>query len=254
MPMKYKLIKDSPVKPKLSIIIPAYKEERTIGDTLESLASYIRTNKYPTTEVIVSVGKSPDRTLDKAIEKADLFDAFAVLNNVTPPDKGHNVQTAMLKARGERCIYMDADLATPLYHMDETLELLKKHDVVNAQRNITEIHTGHRKFISLFGNLLVRMILLPGFKDTQCGFKGFRKTAARELFAKQRIISWGFDMEILALAKKMRFDVAHLPVPDWEDKEGGSLNEGPVKTFKAAYKTLLDLLKVRYYLFSGQYK
>lgn len=250
----YRALKVSLQKPVLSIVIPAYKEEHTIGHTLEILAAYLRANNYPLTEVIVSVGKSPDKTLERAVEKADLFDSFAVLHNIKLTDKGHNVRTAMLKAKGEFCIYMDADLATPLHHMDEVLELLIDHDVVNGQRRINEIHTGHRKFISLCGNLLVRAVLLPGFKDTQCGFKGFRASAARVLFTRQRIISWGFDMEILALAKKMNYSVAHLPVADWRDIEGGSLNESPLKAFKAASLTLLDLIKVRYYLASGQYK
>jgi dolichyl-phosphate beta-glucosyltransferase len=251
--MEYRLLRDSKIKPAVTIVIPAYKEAKTIGKTLESLSTYLRKKRYPSTEVIVSVGKSEDQTLNKAMEKASLFDSFAVLHNVVHPDKGHNVQTAMLKARGDNCIYMDADLATPLHHIDKTIELLQKNDVVNAQRNISKIHKGHRKVVSVVGNFLVRLILLPGFKDTQCGFKGFRRSAAKQLFSRQKIISWGFDMEILALAKKMNYEVAHIQVPDWQDKDGGTLNEGPKKTFKAAFNTLLDLFRVRYYLSSGKY-
>ncbi len=238
----------------LSLIIPAYQEEATIGATLEQLAEHINRSNYPATEVIVAIGRSSDRTFEVAMEKRELFDNFVVINDIMPHTKGNNVQTAMLAARGLYCIYMDADLATPLHHIDEMLRLLEKHEIVNGQRGIKHIHKGHRKFISTFGNLLVRAILLPGFKDTQCGFKGFRNSAAKQLFARQRIESWGFDMEILAMAKSMRYRIAQLPIPDWRDMEGGTLNSGPYKAFKAAFHTFMDLLKIRLNLLTGAYK
>ncbi len=238
----------------LSLIIPAYQEEKTIGSTLEKLAHHIKNSHYPTTEVIVAIGKSTDRTYEIVREKSRLFDHFLIINDIMPHTKGNNVQTAMLAARGTYSIYMDADLATPLHHIDETLKLLERNEVVNAQRGITNIHKGHRKFISIFGNMLVRAILLPGFKDTQCGFKGFRSNVAKQLFSKQKIESWGFDMEILALAKAMRYRIAHLPIHDWRDMEGGTLNAGPTKAFKAAFHTFLDLLRIRLNLFIGAYK
>jgi dolichyl-phosphate beta-glucosyltransferase len=177
-----------------------------------------------------------------------------LIDDIMPHTKGNNVQTAMLVARGTYAIYMDADLATPLHHLDAMIELLETNDIVNGQRGISKIHTGHRQFISRFGNLLVRAILLPGFKDTQCGFKGFRMEAAKQLFARQRIASWGFDMEILALAKNMNYRIAHLPIPDWHDVAGGTLNAGPAKAFKAAFHTFLDLLRIRFNLMRGVYQ
>lgn len=238
----------------LSIIIPAYQEEDTIGGTLEALARHIKENDYPPTEVIVAIGKSTDDTFNVVLQKSNLFDDLVVINDILPHTKGTNVQTAVLAARGRLCIYMDADLATPLHHIDETLRLLQHHDIVNGQRGIGHIHKGHRKFISLAGNMLVRAILLPGFKDTQCGFKGFRSEEAKQLFARQKIDSWGFDMEILAIARRMNYRIAHLSIPDWQDMEGGSLNAGPTKAFKAAFKTLIDLFKIRVNLMRGVYK
>lgn len=251
--MKHLIIHNSDPSPELSIVIPAYKEESTIGPTLEKLSAHLKSRNYPTVEVLVSVGKSPDKTFEKAMEKSFLFENFSIINEVTPHQKGDVVHAGMMKARGEMCVYMDADLATPLHHLDKTLELLKEHDVVNGQRNISTIHKGHRKFISLFGNFLVRKILLPGYKDTQCGFKGFRRSAAKELFGKQKVSAWGFDMEILALARNMNYHIAQLPIPDWKDIEGGSLNAGPTKAFKAAIYTFYDLLRIRFYLATGHY-
>lgn len=251
--MQYLLVSSTEEVPELSIVIPAYKEEATIGNTLESLARHFQENNYPAVEVVVSVGKSPDKTYEKALEKSHLFENFAIINNIMPHEKGYVVHTGMIKSRGEMCVYMDADLATPLHHLKEAVNLLRKNDVVYGQRNITNIHKGHRKFISLMGNFLVQTLLLPGFKDTQCGFKGFRRNAIDDLFNRQKINSWGFDMEILALAKSRNYSTAHLPIPDWQDMEGGTLNEGPKKTLKAAMNTFYDLLRIRYYLFRGVY-
>lgn len=235
-----------PTDPVLSIIIPAYNEEGTIGNTLEKIAAYVRRPGFPTVEVIVSVGAGTDDTFNEAASKQHLFSNFIVLENGSPADKGRNVKLGMLQARGDFCMYMDADLSTPLHHLEKMLEHLQKYDVVIAQRNVETIHTGHRKFISTFGNMLVQAILLPGIKDTQCGFKGFRRTAARHLFAQQRIISWGFDMEILALARKMGYTRKSFHVADWHEvNKGGELDSGIIKAFKAALMTFVDLFRIR---------
>lgn len=252
--MYHMQVTDTPRRPRLTIIIPAYKEEATIGSSLESLAAFLRGSALPQTEVIVAVGRSSDNTAEVAASKADLFDSLAIIDDITPPSKGHNVQQAVRLARGDYCIYMDADLATPLYHLERMMELLETHDIVNAQRDIQTIHQGHRKFISIFGNLLVRFMLLPGFRDTQCGFKGFRYQAAQQIFARQRISSWGFDVELLAVARRRGLRVGHMPVPDWQHKDGGLLNEGPARAFRAAALTFVDLLRVRYYLAAGRYE
>lgn len=238
----------------LSLIIPAYQEEATIGGTLETLAAHISQKDYPSTEVIVAIGRSSDDTFKIVLEKSSLFDNLVIINDIMPHTKGTNVQTAVLAARGRLCIYMDADLATPLHHIDETLRLLQHHDIVNGQRGSRYADKGHRRFISSFGNILVQAILLPGFKDTQCGFKGFRSSIAKQIFEKQRVDSWGFDMEVLAIARRMNYRIAHLAIPDWQDMEGGTLNAGPVKAFRAAFKTFLDLLRIRFNLLRGVYK
>ncbi len=251
--MKYILIKRSRNEPGLSIVIPAYKEEKTIGTTLKELSHYIKHNDLPEVEVIVAIGKSGDQTLSKVREQKHLFSNLIAIDDIMPHEKGSVVHVGMMHAKGELCIYMDADLATPLHHMKDTVKLLQHNDIVNGQRNIQDIHSGHRKFISLFGNLLVRKILLPGFKDTQCGFKGFRTSSARKLFNSQKIDSWGFDMEILALGRKMKYRVAHLPIHDWKDVAGGTLNSSPAKALKAAVFTFYDLLRIRYFLLVGAY-
>lgn len=242
-------------KPKVSIVIPAYKESKTIEDTILRVRRYVQ--KWSAThgeaEVIIAVGKSPDDTLEKASRLTQNLHGFRTIDAGLPHDKGHVVKVGMLAATGDYRLYMDADLATPLHHLNKAVKLLGKYDVVNGQRMIYSIHTGVRKFISISCNRLVRLILLPGFPDTQCGFKGFRKSVAERVFRQQTINSWGFDMEILALARKEHATISHLPITDWQDKEGGTLNENPYKAVKAAAMTFFDLLKIRMQLLFGYY-
>lgn len=242
-------------KPKVSIVIPAYKESRTIEDTILRVRKYIKrwSAKHGEAEVIIAVGTSPDDTLEKARRLTANLEGFRTIDAGLPHDKGHVVKVGMLKATGEYRLYMDADLATPLHHLNKAVRLLSKYDVVNGQRMIYTIHTGVRKFISITGNRLVRYILLPGFPDTQCGFKGFREHLAEKVFRQQTIVSWGFDMEILALARKEHARISHLLIADWQEKEGGTLNENPYKAMKAAAMTFFDLLKIRMHLLFGYY-
>lgn len=243
-------------KPKISIVIPAYKESRTIEDTILRVRKYIKrwSASHGDAEVIISVGKSPDDTLEKASRMTANLKGFRTIDAGLPHDKGHVVKVGMLTAKGEYRLYMDADLATPLHHLGKAIKLLAKYDVVNGQRMIYTIHTGVRRFISITCNRLVRYILLPGFPDTQCGFKGFRAAVAEKVFRQQTIDSWGFDMEILALARKADAKISHLLIADWQEKEGGTLNENPVKAMQAAAMTFFDLLKIRMHFLLGYYK
>ena len=244
-------------RPKLSIVIPAYKEADMIRETVDKLRAFLlsRGQRYGKTEVIIAVGSSPDDTLSVARDATKHDDSFRVVDAGNPSDKGHNVRFGMALAEGEKQVYMDADLATPLHHLDATVDYLDKFDVVNGERDLNAIHAeqGHRQFISQLGNKLVQSVLLPGFKDTQCGFKGFRSNIADNLFPKQIINRWGFDMEILALARHQNASIKQLPIGDWHDVDGGEINESKLKAFKAAFYTLADLVKIRYGFMTGRY-
>lgn len=244
-------------KPNLSIVIPAFKEEETISETIDELRTFLKSRHqaYGDSEVIIAVGNSPDDTLKVALEATKNDDNFKIIDAGSPSDKGHNVRVGMSHAQGDKRVYMDADLATPLHNLDAAVMHLDQYDVVNGQRDLSSIHNeqGHRKFISKLGNMLVQRVLLPGFKDTQCGFKGFRESMAEKLFPQQKINRWGFDIEILALAQYNNARIKQLPVKDWKDVAGGVINESRVKAFKAAFMTLGDLVKIRYGFYRGQY-
>jgi hypothetical protein len=120
-------------------------------------------------------------------------------------------------------------------------------------RNLNESHKGIRKFISTFGNWLVQTLIVPGIKDTQCGFKVFEADAAREIFGRQRIVGWGFDMEVLAIARKLGYSIELIEVPDWRDVVEGSKISGN-GAMKVALQTFSDLLKIKWGLITGKYK
>lgn len=227
----------------LSIIIPAYQEALRIPRSLVALAAFLRSRDFGAVEVIVVVSPSPDGTPGLVRESSGLFDSLKVIESGEGSLKGQNVQIGMLAASGSRRVFMDADLATPLHHLDEVFRLMDAGaGVVVGVRDLHSSHTGVRRLISQVGNFLVRVLLLPGISDSQCGFKAFSSDAASRIFVRQKTRGWGFDMEILAWARRFGYLVAVVPIPDWADIEGGTLHQHPLA---AALRTLKDLARIR---------
>lgn len=244
-------------RPDLSIIIPTYKEEERIGQTLEELASFIKNNKYSIEVLVVDAG-SPDRTKEVADGKAKLFESFRFVDAGPKPPrraiKGKQVRAGVFEARGRYVMFMDADLATPLKYLQRVFAAME-HDrpVTICVRNLQESHKGLRKLISGTGNFLVQMLLLPGIKDTQCGFKAFKSEAAHEIFGRQTILGWGFDMEVLAVARKLGYDIELIDVPDWKDVTKGSKISGS-PAVQAAVQAFGDLLNIKWGMITGRYR
>ncbi len=241
----------------LSIIIPTYKEAGRIGKTLEELASYIKAHKYKTEVLVVDAG-SPDKTREVAETKAKLFANFRFVDAGPKPPrraiKGKQVRAGVFEASGRYIMFMDADLATPLKYLQQVYAAIDADQpVAICVRNLQESHKGLRKLISGFGNFLVQMLLLPGIKDTQCGFKAFRSDAAQEIFGRQTILGWGFDMEVLAVARKLGYDIELIDVPDWKDVTKGSKISGS-PAVQAALQTFGDLLNIKWGMITGRYR
>lgn len=240
----------------LSIIIPTYNEASRIGATLGQLADYLSKNKLKA-EVIVADAQSPDGTAEVVEKYKKQFQDLSVLNIGPKPKgkfiKGLQVKKAMLKAQGDYVLFMDADLATPLKYIKEALDQLSNGKEVSiCVRDLNTSHKGLRKLVSSLGNGLVQLLLLPGIKDTQCGFKAFTANSSKEIFSLQTIDSWGFDMEVLAIARKKGLNVGIINVPDWRDVEEGS-KIGGGSPLKASAQTFIDLLKIRWRLLRGRY-
>jgi len=238
--------------PRLSIIIPAYQEASRIEHTLDELAAYLKQHGHHDTDVLVVVATSPDGTARLAEAKAGLFEQFRVVPAGPKVGKGRDVRTGMMEATGEYKLFMDADLATPLHHIEEVRSYMDKGaDVIIAVRNLGSSHTGFRRLVSAGGNLLNRIFLRSNVKDSQCGFKAFSKEAAEELFRRQTILGWGFDMEILSIATQLQYEIVTIAAPDWADQPDGTIERGFIG---AAFATLAELFLIWWRRTSGRYR
>lgn len=243
--------------PRLSIIIPTYNEATRIGGSLDELSMYLKKHKIDA-EVMVVDASSPDGTSKEVKKHTKDFKQLELIDVGPKPKgkfiKGLQVKKGMLKAQGQIVLFMDADLATPLKYIDQALEQIDSgSQVAICVRNLQKSHKGLRKLISGFGNFLVQILLLPGISDTQCGFKAFTKDSAQVVFSLQTIESWGFDMEILAIARKKGYNIGLINVPDWRDiKEGSKI--GGTSPIKASLQTFGDLLRIRWQIIRGRYK
>ncbi len=230
----------------VSFVIPAYNEEAVITLTLEKLKDYIAQHhaELGRSEVVV-VAAGTDKTPQITSTFAEKFDAMQILTPTGRIGKGRDVRVGMQAARGKIQIFMDADLSTPLHHILPMVTALRNgKDVVVGTRHLSKIHKGLvRSVLSVASNLVIRIILLPRYRDTQCGFKGFTKRASQLLFKKQEIKSWGFDLEVLQYAKEARLKVKQLSINDWHEARGEDLRGEPVGS--AAMATLRDLAKLR---------
>jgi len=244
----------------LSIIIPAYMEGARLGDSLERLAAWLGEHDYGLVEIIIIEQTTPegqrDETATEAAAKAGLFRELRLINIGPRRGKGHAVRVGMFEARGRYRLFMDADLATPLQHLDDVKALMDRGGSVGiAVRNLFVIHKGlMRKLMSTAANLMAQVLVVPGVKDTQCGFKVFEARAAEEIFGRMTMLQWSFDMEIIAIARKLHYKIEYFKTDDWHDpKEEGAGLVGD-SMLKVALKGFWDPFKIRLNIWSGRYR
>jgi len=232
--------------PYLSIVVPAYNEARRLPPTMAVLAEFFRdfTRGY---EVLIVVERSTDGTLEIATELAAQQAHFQVIDNGPQRGKGHAVRSGMLHARGEFVIYMDADLSVPLAEVPAFLRKLEedpKVDVLVGNRQhsrsrITRRQSALRERMGKVFNRILRSLALVDLRDTQCGFKAFRRGACREIFTRQKIDGFAFDVEVLLLAKRLGCVTDDLPV-EWVNSP-----ESHVNILSDSLRMLRDAWRVR---------
>lgn len=240
----------------LSIIIPAYMEAAGIAGVLQQLAAFLKSRHYGPVEVIVVVADSPDGTAAVAQSQAKLFEHFRVIKSGPRQGKGYQVRIGLFEAKGRYRLFMDADLATPLIHLDDVQAHIEKGDrVIIAVRDLWSIHKGIlRKIMSSFGNVFIQLLILPGIKDTQCGFKAFEAEACQQIFSRQTMLGWSFDAEVLLVARKLGYKIATIEAADWKDPKAANMGLVGDAPLKAAIKTLLDTVVIRLNAWKGVYK
>ena len=244
---------------KLSVVIPAYNEEKTIkNSSLDDVWSYLSKQKY-NWEVVVVDDASTDKTLALSTEFAKNHKGIRVLAE-SHRGKGGSVIAGMLKDSGDIILFADMDQATPINQIEKLLpEFNEGFDIAIGSRSGRKGAPIIRKAMAYGFSVIRTLVLRLPFKDTQCGFKAFKKDAAKNIFNKMMVVkektlkggasvSAGFDLEVLYIARKLGYKVAEVPV-EWHHKETERIN--PIKD---SYEGLRDLLKVRINALQGKYK
>jgi dolichyl-phosphate beta-glucosyltransferase len=230
------------MKPYISLIIPAYNEETRIERSLNSALDYFNSNSISAEIIVVNDG-SKDNT--PAVVES-FGHGVKLLNQPRNMGKGAAVRTGMLAAVGDYRIFSDADFSTPIYEIEKVVALLKQDfDVCIGSRaedpSMIKVHQPfYREFMGKAFNKFVQLLLVKGIKDTQCGFKGFRATAADVLFNHAKINGFSFDVEILFLAKKLGLRVTQTPV-EWYNDLRSTVN--PITD---SFNMIIELFKIRF--------
>ena len=223
----------------LSIVIPAYNEESRVVPTLKDVLNYMKGKDF---EVIVVDDGSKDDTT-KVVEQLK-SQKIRILKNMINKGKGFSVKRGVLEAKKEWVLFMDADNATSIREIEKFVPYLDDYDVLIGSRNLKEsIITVKQPFTRRFPgkvfSFIVRLILWTAIKDTQCGFKVFKKGVIKNIFGRQTIDRWGFDAELLYLAKKKGFRIKEVPIV-WVNDEDTRLN-----LFSSSIGMFIELLKIR---------
>ena len=229
----------------LSVIIPVYNEERRIEDTLFRINDYLTTQEFSSEVVIVNDGSIDDtlKLTKETLEKTSLTNQ--VLSREINRGKGYSVREGVLQANGEFILFSDADLSTPIEELEQLIPWIEKnYDIVIGSRGLKDsdiqIHQSWlRETSGKIYNALVQGLIIRGIKDTQCGFKLFKRIAAFDVFKRQRIEGFSFDVEILFIAKRLGYKIKEVPIV-WRDSRPSKVRM-PVESFKM----LWELIKIR---------
>jgi dolichyl-phosphate beta-glucosyltransferase len=235
-----------------SLVIPAYNESERITASLDKILAYIAQNNWDAEVLVVNDG-SRDNTADVIRQYEKRSPIIRLLENPGNRGKGYSVRHGMLQARGDVLIFSDADLSSPIYESAKLIrEIENGADVAFGSRWLeadtqTERQSILRQIAGRVYNLLLRAILGLNYKDTQCGLKAFTREAAEKVFTRQKIERWGFDPELLFIAKKFGMKMVEIPV-EWAHDDRSKIN--PVVD---GFKMGMEMLKIRWNGITGRY-
>jgi dolichyl-phosphate beta-glucosyltransferase len=236
----------------LSIIIPAYKESSRIKKVMKAIVEYQKDHDF-SIETIVVVDGSPDDTADKAREFAKEIPNLKIIDRKENRGKGYTVKEGVLAAKGKYILFTDADNSTPLYQVDKLLKEAGKYEVVIGSRYNNGGKLAHpQPFYRIFGsralNLVIQALAARGIKDTQCGFKLFQNKAAREIFKRETFDRFSFDIEILAIARKLGLKVLEVGIIWYDDPHS------TVSPIKDGIQMVKDSWRVRENILAKKYR
>ncbi|MBI4993428.1 glycosyltransferase family 2 protein [Candidatus Wolfebacteria bacterium] len=239
------------MNPYLSIIIPAYNEAKRLPLTLIDINKHLQNVDF-SYEIIVVDNNSTDATPEIVERFSHLIENLKIIK-CNAPGKGAAVKRGMLEAKGEIRLFTDADNSTSIDQFFKMEHYFKSgYDVVIGSRDVEGAklvppQPFYRRVPGNIGNLIIQTLLLSGIWDTQCGFKAFTAEATEKIFPLLKISRWGFDVEVLSLAKKFGYKIKEIPVV-WVNN--------PFSKVRASdyLQVLLEVIKIRYWLTMKKYK
>ena len=238
----------------ISIVIPAYNEEQRLPSTLEAVQSYLKRRCYSFTEILVVDDGSADRTAELVERLASATPQVRLLRNPGNRGKGYSIRQGMLAARGEWILFTDADLSAPIEELDKLLDVVREGDAdiaIGSRALDPSLIGAHQSWMreqaGRFFNLLMRLVTGLPILDTQCGFKLYKAEAARQVFARQHLDGFGFDVEDLYIARCLGLRAVEVPVR-WSHAEGTRVR------LTSGGEAFLDLLRIRWNALAGKYK
>lgn len=229
----------------LSIVIPAYNEERRLPQTLRRVLDWLAKGNFRFYELIVVDDGSRDGTARMVEEFAQTDPSLRLVRNPGNRGKGYAVRNGILEAKGDWILYSDADLSTPIEEIEKLCRAANEQNAGVAigsravDRSLVEVHQpALRELSGRCFNLVMRMVTGLPFRDTQCGFKLFRADAAQKIFSRQKQEGFSFDVEDLLIAKKLGVRAVEVPVR-WANVEGTKVR------LSQGVMSFVDLVKIR---------
>jgi glycosyltransferase involved in cell wall biosynthesis len=241
------------LEPTYSIVIPACNESARLRATLERVLAHVHAQGWNAEVIVVNDG-SRDNTAEIVHAYAAKDPTLHLVENPGNRGKGYSVRNGMLNARGRFVLFSDADLSAPIEEASKLFQALEADaDIAIGSRWLraetqTQRQPLYRQFFGRVFNLLLRLTLGLHFKDTQCGFKAFKQSAVQAIFPLQKIERWGFDPEILFLARKFGFRVEEVPVA-WGHSGGTRIHP-----LKDGSRMFFEMLHIRWNDWSGKYE
>ncbi|MGE5489510.1 MAG: dolichyl-phosphate beta-glucosyltransferase [bacterium] len=241
--------------PSISIVVPAFNEQERLPATLRAIVEYLDGCQQVQYEVLVVDDGSADGTARVVEEFARSRPEVRLLANGRNRGKGYSVRHGMLKATGEWVLFTDSDLSAPIEEARKLFEAARREGALIAigsralDRSLISVHQSwFRETAGRIFNLIMRALTGLPFHDTQCGFKLFEARAARDVFGRQRIERWGFDAEVLFIARKLGYKTVEVPVR-WSHAEGTK-----VRMLRDSLNMFIDLWRVRWNHLRGLYR
>jgi dolichyl-phosphate beta-glucosyltransferase len=237
----------------LSIVIPAYNEERRLPATLDVIFTWLNTAPYRDAEVLVVDDGSTDSTAAVVESRAATEPRLLLVQNPGNRGKGFAIRHGMLQAKGDWILFSDADLSAPIDELPKLLAAAQEQGAAIAigsralDRSLIGVHQSQwREMSGILFNRIMRLITGLPFADTQCGFKLFRRDAARRVFPLQRLDGFSFDVEDLFVAHTLGIPTIEVPVR-WNNVEGTKVG------LMQGVASFLDLLRIRWNWLQGHY-